>query len=142
MPCSLYRHNSHSPASIDSPFSYSIAFVPTHLVHLALSLFPFALTMGRLSDLFSVNCCFITIIILGIALAIPILWPGPNQAIINACQKKEYRKIHTLVAEALERINTERRHQAKLKGEAFIQANVDDIDFGVRNQDKPIAFTT
>ena len=80
--------------------------------------------MGRLVDIFSVNCCFISIVAVGLAVLIPLMWPAPNQPIITAVQRKQYRLIHTLVEQELHQMNLapERRSNP---------ATIDDIHFGV-----------
>jgi hypothetical protein len=80
--------------------------------------------MGRLADIFSVNCCFFSIVAVALAVLVPLMWPAPNQPIITAVQRKQYRLIHTLVEQELHQMNlmSERRDNP---------ATIDDIDFGV-----------
>lgn len=81
--------------------------------------------MGRLLDIFSVNCCFVSIVLVGVAVLIPLTWPAPNQPIINAVQRKQYRLIHTLVEAELQKIDLRPERQANHP------ATIDEIDFGV-----------
>ena len=87
---------------------------------------------GRCTNLFSVNCVFITVVVLVLAIFIPLLMPAPNQAIINACKARDYKRVHALVQQQL--VDSEadmRQRPAHWKGRK--EAQVDDIDFGVRN---------
>lgn len=87
--------------------------------------------MSRLVDLFSVNCCFLTTVVVLIAIGIGLTWPSPNQAIISACQRKQYRQIHLLVETELQRIEEERRRESQTRGTEFVKPQIDDIQFGV-----------
>lgn len=87
--------------------------------------------MGRLTDLFSVNCTFFTLASIVLAIFVPLMLPGVNQPIINAIKHREYKILHKLVDTELARIETEMAKEPITgRWEGRKQAVIDDIDFG------------
>lgn len=89
--------------------------------------------MGRLTDLFSVNCTFFTLASIILAIFVPIMLPGQNQPIINAMKAREYKMLHKLVDTELANIEAQMKTEALTGGNRWDgrrTAVVDDIDFG------------